>query len=74
MENQTSMAFFFHNRPEKEKRRNVMKVKMEIEMEVDKEHWEEIKKIEHHADYLLDLGSYPEIKSVRNCKIIELED
>lgn len=51
-----------------------MRVKMEIELEVDKEDMEEVKKIEHHADYLLDLNNYPEIKSVRNCKITELED
>lgn len=34
---------------------------------------EEIKKLEHHAEYLLDLENYPEIKSVSDVKVVEVE-
>lgn len=46
------------------------KIKFEIEMEVDDSFaLNEAKKWEHHADYILDLESYPEIKSISNCKV-----
>lgn len=45
------------------------KVKFEIYMDVDDDFVDEAKKWEHHADYLLDLDSYPEIKSVYGCKV-----
>lgn len=34
---------------------------------------EEIKKLEHHADYLLDLDSYPEISSVYGVTVETVE-
>ena len=33
-----------------------------------------LKKLEHHADWLLDLESWPEIKSVFDCKIEEVKE
>lgn len=44
-------------------------VKIEMYLEVDDNAIDEIKKLEHHAEYLLDLDSYPEIKSVYGVKV-----
>lgn len=44
-------------------------IKFEITMEAEDDFVEEAKKWEHHADYLLDLESYPEIKSIYGCKV-----
>ena len=48
-----------------------MVVEITMQMEIEDNFIDEIKKIEHHADYLLDLDSYPEIKSVFNVKVKE---
>lgn len=44
-----------------------LEIKMKIE--VPENAVDEIKKIEHHAEYFLDLDSYPEIKSVFDVKV-----
>lgn len=49
-----------------------MIVKVEMLMEISDDSLEEIKKLEHHADYLLDLENYPEIKSVSDVKVTEV--
>ena len=50
--------------------RNKMKtVKFEIMMEVTDEFIETAKRLEHHAEEIMDLESYPEIKTVYGCRI-----
>ncbi|WP_462350153.1 hypothetical protein [Eubacterium ventriosum] len=44
-------------------------IKFEIMMEIEDDFAEEAKRWEHHAEELLDLGSYTEIKNVYGCKI-----
>lgn len=41
-------------------------LELKIELEVDENSVEDLKKLEHHIDYLLDLDNFPEIKIVRN--------
>ncbi len=50
-----------------------MKVKIEIYADIDISDFEELKQIEHHADYLLDLENYPEIKSVYSVSVTKVE-
>lgn len=50
-----------------------MKIKFEITMEIADGFAEEAKNWEHHAERLLDLDSYSEIKSVSGCKVTEME-
>lgn len=50
-----------------------MIVKVEMLMGISDDSLEEIKKLEHHAEYLLDLENYPEIKSVSDVKVVEVE-
>ena len=45
------------------------KVKIEMYLEIEDDFLDDIKKIEHHAEYLLDLESYPEIKSVYDVRV-----
>ena len=47
------------------------KVKVAMYFEIDENAMEEIKKIEHHAEYLLNLDEYPEIISVYDVKVEE---
>ena len=47
------------------------KVKVTMYFEVEENALEEIKKLEHHAEYLLNLEEYPEIKSVYGAKVEE---
>ena len=47
------------------------KVKVIMFFEVDDQYVDEVKKLEHHADWLLDLESYPEIKSVYGVTVSE---
>ena len=49
------------------------KVKVEMFFDVEERFVDEIKKIEHHAEFLLDLDSYPEIKSVYGVKVEEVK-
>ena len=42
-----------------------------ISMEVEVSNIMELRKIEHHAEYLLDLESWPEIKRVFNVRVEE---
>ena len=48
-------------------------IKFEIVMDVDDDFVGEAQRLEHHADALLDLDRYPEIKSVYNCQVTELK-
>lgn len=48
-----------------------MKLKVTMYFDVEENGIEEIKKIEHHAEYLLNLEEYPEIKSVYGVKVEE---
>lgn len=50
-----------------------VKVEMYFEIE-NEESMEEIKKLEHHAERLLDLDSYPEIHSVYGVTVTEIEN
>lgn len=45
---------------------------VKVSMIIDTEDIEAIKKLEHHAEYLLDLDSYPEIKNVSHVEVEEL--
>ena len=47
------------------------KLKFEISMDVEDSFVDDAKRLEHHADGLLDLDSYPEIKSVYGCQVSE---
>lgn len=49
-------------------------VKFEIKMEVDEKDFDQLKKLEHHADYLLDLDSWNEIKRVFGAKVTRIEE
>lgn len=49
-------------------------IKFEIMMDVDDNFVDKAKKWEHHAEYLLDLDSYSEIKSVYGCKVTEINE
>ena len=44
-------------------------LELKMELEVDENAVEELKKLEHHIDYLLDLDDFPEIKTVRNVAV-----
>lgn len=46
-------------------------VKVEMYLDIEDGSVDEIKKIEHHADYLLDLDSWPKIKTVYGVKVSE---
>lgn len=48
-------------------------IKFEIVMDVDDDFVGEARRWEHHADALLDLDSYPEIRSIYNCQVTELK-
>ena len=48
-----------------------MQVKMEMYLEIDDKDLELIRKLTHHIDWLLDLDSFPEIKSVEQVAIME---
>lgn len=48
------------------------KVKVTMYFEVEDDAIEEMKKLEHHADYLLNLDEYPEIKSVYGVEVEEI--
>lgn len=50
-----------------------MKVKFEIEMEIDDDFFDDAQRWEHHADELLALDDYPEIKSISGCKVTQCE-
>lgn len=49
-------------------------IELRIKMTVDDDFIDKAKNWEHHADYLLDLDSYPEIKNVYDCHVIEIID
>ena len=51
---------------------NIALVKMDLMMEVDESAIKEIEKLTHHIEYLLDLDSYPEIKSVFNVNVTKI--
>lgn len=53
---------------------DTVEMEFKIKMTVLKGAEHEIKKLEHHADYLLDLNNYPEIQSVHDAKVTLLED
>lgn len=44
-------------------------LELKMVLEVDENAVEELKKLEHHIDYLLDLDNFPEIKTVRNVAV-----
>lgn len=47
------------------------KVKITMCFEIEENAMEEIKKLEHHVEYLLNLEEYPEIISVYGVKVEE---
>lgn len=49
-------------------------VKFEATLEVRDNAIDELKKVEHHAEYLLDLDRWPEIISVSGVKLQEVCD
>lgn len=47
-----------------------MKVKLSMYIEINKNSFEELKRItENHIEYLLDLDSFPEIETVYNVRL-----
>ena len=57
----------------KKRKGETMIVKFEINLEIDKKDFEKLKKLEHHANWLLDLDSWNEIKSISDCKVTKFE-
>lgn len=51
----------------------LVKLEMVLEISDGKESMEEIGKLEHHVEYLLDLDSYPEIIGISGVKVTELQ-
>ena len=51
-----------------------VKVEMYLDIEDEEDAMEEMKKLEHHAERLLDLDSYPEIHSVYGVTVTEIEN
>lgn len=49
-------------------------IEFKIKMTIEDDFVDKAKKWEHHADYLLDLDSYPEIKNIYDCHVTELID
>ncbi len=49
-------------------------VKISMIMDVDDDGVEEISKLTHHAEYLLDLENYPEIKNVYEVSVSVIDD
>lgn len=49
-------------------------IKLEMFLAVEDEAVEEIKKVEHHVEYLIDLDNYPEINSVFGVKVEQVEE
>ena len=50
-----------------------MLVSFTATFEVDDDAFEAMKNLEHHADWLLDLESYPEIHTVSNVHVEKIE-
>lgn len=50
-----------------------MIVKLEMTIEIEDKSLDELKKLEHHVDYFLNLDEYPEVKSVYAVKVMEVE-
>lgn len=46
-----------------------MEVKIEMFLDIKDGNFDEIKKMEHHAEYFLNLDEYPEIESVYGVKV-----
>ena len=46
-------------------------VKITMYLNIDETAMDEIKKLEHHAEYLLDLDNHPEIESVYGVTVTE---
>lgn len=51
--------------------KNTKNIKLGMILEVDESKVEELKQLTHHIDWLLDLDSFPEIKSVSE---VEMEE
>jgi hypothetical protein len=52
-----------------------MKVEITFKANIDREFFEELKRIvDHHLDYLVDFNSNPEIKSVYDAQVTEIKD
>lgn len=49
-------------------------IKLEVMMNIDDAFVENAKRWEHHADEILDLDSYPEIRDIHNCKVIRMDE
>ena len=50
------------------------KVEIKMFVDIDEKDIEKLQVIEHHAEYLLDLDSWPEIKSVYGVEINKQKD
>lgn len=48
-----------------------MKVILNCILDIDDNSYSDIKKLEHHIEWLFDLNSYPEIKSIENVRILK---
>lgn len=53
---------------------NTKYLKVEMVVAVKEKFADEIKKWEHHIDYAIDLDYYPEIHSISNVKVTEIEE
>lgn len=49
------------------------RIVVSMELEIEEGSFEDIKKIEHHADWLLSLNDWPEIKSVQNVNVKNID-
>ena len=53
---------------------DTVEMEFKIKMSVTKGAESEIKQLEHHADYILDLNSYPEIQSIYDAEVTLLSE
>lgn len=54
-------------------KKETVNVLMTIFLEVDASKMDKVKQLEHHAEYLLDLDNWPEIKSVQGAVVTEIK-
>lgn len=45
------------------------KIVVTMSMDVDDDYTDNLKKLEHHIEHLVDVGNYPEIKSIYDVKV-----
>lgn len=50
------------------------RINLSMEMEIDRDFFDDTKKWEHHIEYLVDCDSHPEIKSIYGVQVEKVKD